>query len=126
MAVGVFMNYKNLKIKNAKFYQAVVINGAMSTYITNPEYVEGRVEDRRNVKLSLCEDGLMVESENEICVVSWNNLAVVTMDKHAQIIEEKPNKYANKTSDEVAEAIKKKNTKQADENKSETVDFRKI
>ena len=123
MAVGAQMNYKNLPIKNAKFYQAVVINQVMSTYIQNPKYVDGRVDSKKDVKLELCPEGLLVESESEFTIVSWNNLASVTLDKTAQVEAEQPKQAKQyKTSEEVSAALKDKKASKD----SETVDFRKI
>lgn len=100
----------NYKIKSARFYQAVILNEAMCTYIINPEYVIGRVEDKKNVKLSLSDNGLEVESQNEVTIVSWNNIASVTLDKNAPLPSPAEAKRIenSKTSDDVAASIKSK------------------
>lgn len=73
------------KIKSVRFYQAVVVCGVTETFIINPEYQSTRRDSQASLKLSTNDKGLVIESENELTQISWNNIAAIYYDKNAPL-----------------------------------------
>lgn len=96
------------KIKSVRFYQAIVVCGVTETFIINPEYQSTRRDSQASLKLSTNDKGLVVESDNELTQISWNNIAAIYYDKNAPLNAAVP-KPTNK-----------------DKKSDEVVDFRKI
>lgn len=78
------------KIKSVRFYQAVVVCGVNETFILNPEYQNTRKDSQSSMKLSTNDKGLIIESDKELTLVSWNNLAAIYYDKNAPLEAIKP------------------------------------
>lgn len=77
----------NYKIKSVRFYQAVSIDNAQTTYITNPEYMSVRT-DKPKSEISTNDKGIVIETANDLLLVSWNNIASIHFDKNAPLEEE--------------------------------------
>jgi len=84
------------KIKSVRFYQAVVVCGVAELFVLSPDYQNTRKDSQKSLKLSTNDKGLVIESENELTLVSWNNLAAIYYDKNSPLQE--PTKPVSKPS----------------------------
>lgn len=98
------------KIKSVRFYQAVVVCGVNETFILNPEYNTMRRDSQKSLKLSTNEQGLIIESDSDLTLVSWNNLAAIYYDKSSSLND------SSKEESKPASKLSKKND----------VDFRNV
>ena len=71
----------NHPIKYLRFYQSVPLNGMQLTYFTPAEYMTVRKDETKALHARIHDKGVIIESETEAVLVSWNNIASCTFDK---------------------------------------------
>lgn len=70
-----------MRIKSARFYQAVYLDGKMITHM-NLENVKGSGAISQNVKLSLIDNmGVLMESDTDAVIVSFANCSAIQLYK---------------------------------------------
>lgn len=80
-----------MKVKSARFYQAVYLDGKMITHINLANVKGSGATSSSNVKLSLIDNmGVLVESDTDAVIVSFANCSAI------QLFKDEPQKDAKK------------------------------
>lgn len=100
------MSENGLKIRMVKFYQSVRFNSKEWPSATNPEFNSMRTTDE-NLKISVNENGVLLENDKEASQVSWNNVAYINYVKQEQYSEPKQEQASEPKQEQVVEPVQK-------------------
>lgn len=72
------------KIKSVRFYQSVEINGVQENFLLHDDYRKIK-KGGKGFKMSNHPNGLLIETDTDYIIVSWNNISAIYYDKIAPL-----------------------------------------